>query len=46
MSIVSDQNNLLGVNFRKFTEVTVVDAALIKISKLNFAENFVNKTKC
>ena len=43
MSTVSDKNELGDVNFRKFIGVI---AALIKISKFNFTENFMHKTKC
>ena len=39
VSTLSDKNKLGDVNFRKF-------AALIKISKFNFDENFMHKTKC
>ena len=45
MSTVSDKNKLGDVNFRKFTGV-LKSAALTKISKFNFAENFMHKTKC
>ena len=48
VSTVSDKNNPAGVNFRKFTRVIVVCCfdLLIKISKFNFVEDFLHKTKC
>ena len=45
VSTVSDKNNHTGVNFRKFTGA-IAFCCFDKISKFNFAENFMHKTKC
>ena len=42
MATVRDKNKLGDVNFRKFTGV-IKSAALKKISKFNFAENFMHR---
>ena len=42
---VSDKNEVGDVNFRKFTRVIVV-CCFDKVSKFNFAENFMRETIC